>query len=141
MMPPTGRAFSLAFCCPFIQFAFPLVSLFWRIYKLVWVNDLRSDSPLNSAFVEWPQLGFRRPRLLLWMRCCLEASRVAANERCKVPVWVGWPGDSPIKNDIHVLVFADRQSWTPLSETAVRNLGTPRPSAIEPLHKFACHWS
>jgi hypothetical protein len=93
MMPPTGLAFSLTFCCPLNQFAFPSVSLFWRMYKLARVNNLRADSPLNSASVKWPQLGHRRSNLLLVMRCCLEASLVAANERCKDPVWVGCPCD------------------------------------------------
>lgn len=89
MMPPTGLAFSLASCCPLNQFAFPSVSLFWRMYKLARVNDLRSDYPLNSASVEWPQLGLRRPNLLLLMKCCLEASLVAG-QRALQRTSVGW---------------------------------------------------
>ena len=137
MMPPTGLAFSLAFCCPLNQFASPSVSLFWRMYKLARVNHLRSDYPLNSASVEWPQLAFRRPRLLLLMRCCLETSLIASNERCKVPVWVGCPCDfaakaeTHINDGVHVFVFGDRQSWTPLSGTEVSVLGPAPPSPIE----------
>jgi hypothetical protein len=137
MMPPIVLAFSLTFCCPLNQFAFPSVSLFWRMYKLTRVNDLRSDSPLNSASVEWPQSGLRRPKLLLLMRCCLEASLVAANERCKVPVWVGClcdftaKSETHIKDGVHVFVFGDRQSWTPLSGTEVRVLGPAPPSPIK----------
>jgi hypothetical protein len=147
MMPPIVLAFSLAFCCPLTQFVFPSVSPFLRMYKLARVNDLRSDSPLNSASVEWPQSGLRRPKLLVLMRCCLEASLVAGNERCKVPVWVGCPCDfaakaeTHIKNGVHVFVFADRQNWTPLSGTEVSVLGTARPSPIERPHRFASHWS
>jgi hypothetical protein len=137
MMPPTGLPFSLGFCCPLNRFAFPLVSLFWRMYKLDRVNDLRSDYPLNSASVGGPQLGLRRSKLLVLMRCCLEASLVAANERGKGLVWVGCLCDfaanahSHIKNGVHVFVFADRQSWTPLSGTEVSILGTAPPSPIE----------
>jgi hypothetical protein len=137
MMPPTGLPFSLGFCCPLNQFAFPSVSLFWRMYKLDRVNDLRSDYPLNSASVGWPQLGLRRSKLLVLMRCCLEASLVAANERGKGLVWVGCAcdfavnADSHLKNGVHVFVLADRQSRTPLSGTEVRVLGPAQPSPIE----------
>lgn len=112
MMPPLGLAFSLNFCCPLIQFALPSVSLFGRFYKLVWVNDLRSDYPLNSASVEWRRLGLRPRRLILWARSCLSLT-CCGQRTVQSSVWVDCPGDFAAnadwhtKNGVHALVFAD----------------------------------
>ena len=41
--------FSLPLLCPLNGFAFPPVSPFCPVYNLGWINDFRSDYPLNSA--------------------------------------------------------------------------------------------
>lgn len=96
-----GVAYSLGLLCPLNGFAFPSVSLFWSVYNLEWINNLRSDYPLNSASAEWSYFERRglvqsgraplalKPMLLIGL--CAGVSRVAARESCPdygIPVWV-----------------------------------------------------
>ena len=53
-------ALALVFLCPLNAFGFPSVSPFWGAPTSAWLNDLRSDYPLNSPSVEWSYFG-RRP--------------------------------------------------------------------------------
>jgi hypothetical protein len=39
--------------CPFNAFGFPSVSRFWAAPNPDWLNELRSDYPLNSACIGW----------------------------------------------------------------------------------------
>jgi hypothetical protein len=50
MLPVVG--FSLPLICPLHAFVFPSVSLFRWGYNLEWINNLRSDYPLNSVSAE-----------------------------------------------------------------------------------------
>ena len=110
MMLLTVIGFSLAFLCPLHAFAFPSVSLFWWGYNLEWINNLRSDYPLNSASAESSyfaplELGQSaraplplRPMLLLGVRA--EVSRAVASESCPdyaIPVWVECPCALPFR--------------------------------------------
>jgi len=54
-------AMPFASLCPFNAFGFPSVSPFWGASNPGWLNELRSDYPLNSTCVEWSYFG-RGPR-------------------------------------------------------------------------------
>jgi len=102
--------FSLPLLCPFYAFAFPSVSLFWRAYNVVWINNLRSDYPLNSLSAEWLYVDARglgqsactplRLKATLWKRICDGLSCVATSERCPdygTPLWVDCPCVLPFR--------------------------------------------
>jgi hypothetical protein len=57
MRPPWLFALLFASLCPFYAFGFPSVSPFWGASNLDWLNELRSDYPLNSTCFEWSYFG------------------------------------------------------------------------------------
>jgi hypothetical protein len=57
MRPPWLFALLFASLCPFYAFGFPSVSPFWGASNLDWLNELRSDYPLNSTCIEWSYFG------------------------------------------------------------------------------------
>lgn len=128
--------FSLPLLCPFYAFAFPSVSLFRPGYNLEWINNLRSDYPLNSASIEWSFFGplglepcARAPLALKAILIELRAvSRGVAGESCRnyaIAAWVDCPRALPSRpkseaNNTFSLRFNGRYVWTRLSWTEFR---------------------
>lgn len=144
--------FSLPFLCPLHAFAFPSVSLFWRGCNLKWINNLRSDYPLNSVSAEWSYFGpldlgqsvgeplRLKPMLLLGLHA--EASRAAVNEICPdyaIPVCVNCPRalsslpKSQDKNTFRDDLFS---GGTPISRKEPRRPGTAQPRPLKCLPKW-----
>jgi hypothetical protein len=57
MKHPWFFALPFASLCPFNAFGFPSVSPFWSSSNPGWLNELRSDYPLNSTCFEWSYFG------------------------------------------------------------------------------------
>ena len=130
--------FSLPLLCPFYAFAFPSVSLFRRGYNLEWINNLRSDSPLNSASTEWSFFGplglepcARAPlalKAILLIQLRAEVSRAVAGESCRnyaIAAWVDCPRALPSRpkseaNNTFSWWFNGRYVWTRLCWTQFR---------------------
>ena len=149
-----GVAYSLGLLCPLNGFAFPSISLFWSVYNLEWINNLRSDYPLNSASAEWSYFerrglvqSARAPLLLkpmLLIGLCAGVSRVAAREL--VPITGYQFGltaharfrlrpKSHTKDTFRGDVFNGRYSRTRLS----RKVGRPDTPQVPPL-KCSVKW-
>lgn len=92
MTLPPALGLSLALHCPLDDFVFLSVSPFCPAYNLGWINDFRSDSPLNSAsaapsYLEALALGHLLARhcpakSILLIVLCTEVSRVVVSESC-----------------------------------------------------------
>ena len=149
-----GVAYSLGLLCPLNRFAFPSISLFWSAYKLEWINNLRSDDPLNSASAEWSYFERRwlvqsaraplplKPMLLIGL--CAGVLRIAARDSCPdygISVWVDSPCALPLPPKSHTKdtfrgdVFNGRYSRTRLS----RKVGRPDTPQVPPL-KCSVKW-
>ena len=78
--------------CPFNAFGFPSVSRFWAAPNPDWLNELRSDYPLNSACIGWSYFdrGPQRNAVCVslpsndsaLLNRCSRRSRFLADERC-----------------------------------------------------------
>ena len=106
----TAIGFSLALLCPLHAFAFPSVSLFWRVCNVERINSLRSDSPLISAS---PQSSYFGPlelgqpasaplllKAMLLLALGAEVSRAVASESCPdyaIPVRADCPCALPFR--------------------------------------------
>lgn len=69
-------ALPFASLCPFYAFGFPSVSPFWGASNPDWLNELRSDYPLNSTCVEW---SYFHPRPRMSAICALLPSSGSAS--------------------------------------------------------------
>ena len=78
--------------CPFNAFGFPSVSRFWAAPNPDWLNELRSDYPLNSACIGWSYFDRGPQRNVVCVSLpsndsallnrCSRRSRFLADERC-----------------------------------------------------------
>src|SRR5579864_3389391 len=83
---------SFASLCPFNAFGFPSVSRFWAAPNPDWLNELRSDYPLNSACIGWSYFDRGPHRNVVCVSLpsndsallnrCSRRSRFLADERC-----------------------------------------------------------